>query len=128
MANITRSISPGNRLTVFTVRGKANADEVIDEIVDFLNGAATPLVLWDFTAGSLAGIPSEGLQRIVEKGKQFAEIRLGGRTGIVCSKEVDYGLARMFQSFAELARVPFEISVFRRMEDARAWLDEPQVH
>jgi hypothetical protein len=46
---------------------------------------------------------------IIQRGAQFADRRKGGRTAIACSREVDYGLSRMFQTFASLQHIPFEI-------------------
>ncbi|MGZ4398821.1 MAG: hypothetical protein ACXVZ1_10460 [Gaiellaceae bacterium] len=48
--------------------------------------------------------------------------RLGGcRTAVVVSRDLDFGMVRMEQAQVE-RRVPYELEVFRSIEDARAWL------
>jgi len=122
MGVITRSFEQESDLTVFTVVGEVNAEQVLAEILAFLKEQPTQLVLWDITAGSLAGIPNVDLRRIVERAKKYTRRRKGGHTAIVCSTVVDYGLSRMFQTFTELLQVPFEISVSRDIKSAREWL------
>jgi hypothetical protein len=122
MGHITSSLEAENDLTVVTVVGKVDAEQVLRQIISFLTGEPTQLVLWDFREGSLADLSRADLQRIVKRGAPFADRRKGGRTAIVCSREVDYGLSRMFQSFASVQHIPFEIKVFRDIQEARKWL------
>ena len=122
MGHITSSIEAENDLTVVTVAGEVDAEQVLGQVISFLSGEPTQLVLWDFREGSLAGLSSADLQLLIERGAPFADSRKGGRTAIVCSKEVDYGLSRMFQIFASLRYVPFEVQVFRSTQEARKWL------
>ena len=124
MGQITSSLKADSDLTIVTVVGEVNAEQVVSQIISFLTGEPTQLVLWDFREGSLASLSSKDLQMIVQRGAQFADRRKGGRTAIVCSKEVDYGLGRMFQTFASLQHIPFEINVFRNLEEAVEWLNQ----
>lgn len=123
MGSITGSLEAANDLTLVTVRGEVDAEQVLSQIITFLTGEPTRLVLWDFRAGSLARISPGELKMIAEKGAPYADRRRGGRTAVVCSKEADYGLSRMFQTFARLAHIPFEINVFRDVTEAREWLN-----
>lgn len=122
MGRITTSSDTENGLTVFTVIDKVDAEQLLRRVISFLTEEPTRFVLWDFRAGSLASLGSEDLKNIVEQGKQFADSRKGGRTAIVCSTDLDFGLSRMFQVYAETSHVPFEISVFRNFDEAGAWL------
>jgi hypothetical protein len=119
MGFITRSFEAENNLTVFAIVGKVDAEQILGQIISFLTGEPTHLVLWDISAGTLAGISSRDLQMIVNRGREFADRRKGGRTAIVCSRDVDYGLSGMLQTFAELIQIPFDIAVSRNMEEAR---------
>jgi hypothetical protein len=123
VGHITKSLEAENDLTVFTVFETVNSDQILTQVIPFLTEEPTRLALWDFRAGSLSGIASNDLQSIVERGKQFADSRKGGRTAIVCSTDLDYGLGRMFQTFADIDRIPIEINIFRNLDDANEWLN-----
>ena len=123
MGRINSSLEAANDLTVVTVVGEVDAGQVLSQIITFLTGEPTQLVLWDIRAGSLAGISRDELRMIVDTGAPYAVRRRGGRTAVVCSKEVDYGISRMFQSFANLGHIPFEIEIFRNIRVAREWLN-----
>src|SRR3954471_19824433 len=124
MGHITSSLAADGDLTIVTLVGEVNAEEVASQIISFLTGEPTQLVLWDFREGSLASLSSKDIQMIIQRGAQFADKRKGGRTAIVCSKKVNYGLGRMFQTLASLQHIPFEINVFWDIEEAREWLDQ----
>ena len=68
-------------VTVFTVVGNVEAEQVLRHIMAFLTGAPTPLVLWDLTGGSLAGLSSQALRMIVEYAAPFTDRRQGGPAG-----------------------------------------------
>jgi len=123
MGHITSSLEAGKDLTVVTVVGDVDAGQVLSQIITFLTGEPTRLVLWDIRAGSLAGISREDLQMIVKRGAPYSDRRRGGRTAVICSKEVDIGLSRMFAIFASLEHIPFEMNVFRDIGKAREWLN-----
>jgi hypothetical protein len=109
-------------LTTVTVEGTVTADQVRGQIVQFLSGDPTQLVVWDIRRGSLSGMTAENMRMIISAGAPFAHRRRNGRTAIVSTQDVDFGLSRMFQAIAELQHIPFEVEVFRDMELAMAWL------
>jgi hypothetical protein len=125
---ITRSFEAQNNLTVFTVVDAVNAEQVVAQVVPFLSGEPTQLVLWDCGAGSFALMATKDLQCIVDRGKPFADKRRGGRTAIVCVTDLDYGLCRIFRAYADLSQIPFEINIFRRHNEAREWLQECKIN
>ncbi|HEX3037268.1 MAG TPA: hypothetical protein VHT73_19460 [Thermodesulfobacteriota bacterium] len=124
MGHITRLFEVENDLTAFTVVGEVDVEQMLSQIISFLTGEPTQLVLWDITVGSLERISSNDVQMIVERAKPFSDRRKGGRTAIVCLRDLEYGISRMFQNFADIMQVPFEINVFRNLEKAREWLNE----
>lgn len=48
----------------------------------------------------------------------------GARRALVVSNRVDFGLARMFQSYRELHQAAEQTRIFETMEAAEAWLRE----
>lgn len=119
MGIITKSFEAENNLTVFTVVGEISAEQILGQSIAFLADNPSQLVLWDFRLASLANISGAELRMMIEQGKPFADSRKGGLTAIVCAKEIDYGISRMFQTLAEILEIPFEIQVFRNIQDAR---------
>lgn len=124
MGHITSTLEAENDLTVVTVVGEVDEKQLLNQITSFLTGKPTQLVLWDLREGSLAKITGKDLRMIAQQGAKFADSRRGGRTAIVCSRDLEYGFSRMFQTLAELYHVPFDINVFRNAEEAREWLNE----
>jgi len=127
MGSITRS-SPEPDLTLFEVVGDADAEDVLRQIITFLHEAPTPLVLWDFSRGSMRVMTPEDLRVIAARALPYTHVRRGGRTAILCARDVDFGMARMFQAFAEILAAPFDLMVFRDGDQARAWLTRRPVH
>jgi hypothetical protein len=124
MGVITKSVEVEKDLTLFTVTGETDAEQILSQILALLKEEPTRLVLWDIRAGDLSGVSNSDLKAIVHSARPFADSRKGGRIAIVCSRDIDYGLGRMLQTFAELLQAPFEILVSRNMEEARQWLDD----
>jgi hypothetical protein len=122
MGAISRTVEQEKDLAIFTIVDDVDAKQVLDEVIGFLTGEPTHLVLWDLRAGSLMRVTPAGLRMIAERATKLADRRKGGRTAIVCSTDVDYGLSRMFQTFAELLQAPVEFTVSRDIEGAREWL------
>jgi len=42
------------------------------------------------------------------------------RVALVVSREIDFGLARMFEAYSQ--EFPFEIRIFKNLQDAEQWL------
>jgi hypothetical protein len=43
---------------------------------------------------------------------------------LVTLKDETFGLSRMFETFSEIKNIPYQLSVFRKMEEAYQWLPE----
>ena len=59
---------------------------------------------------------------IAEKMSRISQVRRGGKTAFVYDRPLEYGIGRMFQSFSEMADMPFEVQSFQSFEEAKAWL------
>ncbi|MFC1489074.1 hypothetical protein ACFL6B_04410 [Thermodesulfobacteriota bacterium] len=66
----------------------------------------TQNVLWDFRKASLARISSEQIQAILDYIKPHAGKRIGGKTAVLVSKDFEYGMSRMIQTFTEVKNIP----------------------
>jgi hypothetical protein len=110
------------QLTTYVAAGPLTANDVSKTVVSCLTENPTRLVIWDVREASFSNVTGDDLRKVVINARPLAESRAGGKTAIVCSRGADYGLARLFQTYAELYEAPIDIKVFDSMDDATAWL------
>lgn len=77
--------------------------------------------LVDFRGCSTAGLSSDDIFELSEMIKAMDATLGGGNCAIVTSRELDYGLARMWQMMTE-EHVQMDIDVFKDIDEARAWM------
>ena len=99
------------------------ADELLDAYATFLNAAPTRLTLMDLSGARLAGVSADSMrditEHVVQVGRQCKKL---GRSAIVCSRDVDYGLNRIFSPLVGLKGSPVRFRVFPGSASAKAWL------
>lgn len=120
MAEIKTSIDYQLDLTVHTVSGDLTSQELLDKLDTYYQGRPTQLILWDFMNGTWSGITFDQLQELMRKAKKYS--RKGGKTAFVFSKDIDFGIGRMVETYGELEKYDYEFSSFRDMKDAEKWL------
>ena len=81
-------------------------------------------VLWDCRNGNISALSTAEIERLIAFNSQHANARGGGVSAIVVSRDVDYGICRMFLAYAD--SLPWPSSVFRDFEDAILWLSCPE--
>jgi hypothetical protein len=64
------------------------------------------------------------MRTFIKKAARLGKARKNGRTAVVVRTQLQYGLARMAETFTELASVSYRVQVFRSKEEAHAWLNE----
>ena len=118
------------RLATFTLTGAVSLEEVRAALQSFYGGTEIPPnVLWDCRNSDPADLSADEVRRIVEQLGRHEDrfsARQGGKTAVVVPSDLSFGLARMAQILAESSKepLPFEVRVFRDMEDAERWLAE----
>lgn len=123
MADIVATVE--ENLIAFTVTGVITADEVIATAARYY--VSNPrFIVWDLTNASMANMTMHDIKRIAVTLKKYSEKRQNGRTAFVSRQNVDFGLFRMYSSFAEIENVRATFSVFRTLESAHAWLFESE--
>jgi len=80
-------------------------------------------VLWDCSRATLSSISADEVWDLAELNTRRANIRGLGKSAIVVSKDVDFGVGRMFEFYA--CGLPWQTAVFRDLESAMHWLDDP---
>jgi hypothetical protein len=77
-------------------------------------------VLWDCRQASISALSEDGIRRLVATNLKYRDARGSGMSAIVVSHDVDYGVVRVFQAYAD--QLPWEMMVFRDLEEAVGWL------
>ncbi len=115
-------------ITIFTAKGGVTVRSIHNLLMNFYSGEPTLKVLCDFSKASLAALSTIELEDIIEMMQQYMKHRRGGRIAVVVDGAVDYGVARMFATFAEIAALPVEVQIYHQRAVARDWLDELDRH
>ena len=121
---ITRSFERDKNLTVFKVTGQVPFDEFRESVLDYYNSGATKFVLFDLREAEGSGA-TFSYERIAQLAKYLEHIRKGresGKTALVSSKDLYFGLARMLEALQSNSKI--EYGSFRSMDEAFKWLDE----
>jgi len=122
--NVKRNIDETSGLVTFTVNGKVTYEGLIkalEEMLDDPNFRKGANNLWDFRnvdSDRLTSVDIRGFASFIEKNKERRGE--GYKVVFVVARDVDFGLARMYEAFA--GRLPFTVMVCRSMDEALSWI------
>lgn len=125
---VTSTIDRENGITIHTATGNLTFGELAQALESFYrNDDAPENVLWDGRNASLVNLNQDELKRLGAYTKKFKEEGMnvkGGKRAIVAPATVDYGLARMIESFKGLLaqEIKFDVRTFRSYDEAMTWL------
>ena len=97
MAKIDVSINAKDDLTVFTVTGSLSHEDIIK-------------------------FSNQYYMEIPKRMKELTVRRIGGKTAFVEDNNEDFGMGRLYESFAMSEELPVSYRVFRTIDDAKNWL------
>lgn len=121
---ISYDIIPDQHLVVNTVKGRFDFDgyrNLMERILNDPRFVPSMHMLWDFTTSTLIDLSNDDFEGIKNYIQKNAERRGSGyRAAFLVSKEVDFGLSRMYQMLSEDLPVTFE--VFKDREEAMSWI------
>jgi len=120
---ISSSFDELRDLTVFIAEGELTFEEQIAVLRDFYGGTTTANVIWDFRLLGGTRISSEELEKIIAFSKSHESRRPKGKTALVAATNLDFGLSRMSQAYADNKKMLWEIRAFRSMDEAVKWID-----
>ena len=88
-------------------------------------GPATKNIIWDLSKGSQSGLKSGDVGKLLARIKSggLMDIRAGGKTAIIVSKEGNYDTGYLWEKMINTI-APFKMKVFQSAEDALAWFRE----
>lgn len=123
--------SAQQRLLMTTMVGTVGDAEFLDTYAEILrnvdySGCVRELV--DVTGLTEANISAQALNRVAHMLKNTCP-GCECRSAIVATSDLNFGLSRMYEAFAEMAKAE-EVQVFRDRQEALTWLlgvDQPPV-
>jgi hypothetical protein len=125
---ITSQIDRTKNLTLYTLIGELTLDEIQNAIKSFWEAHDLTLnALWDVRSAKLTHLKSSDMESIAALIGQYAhrfEERKGGKSAIVASSDLQYGLSRILGTFYEIEDFPTQLKIFRIMDEAIQWLDQ----
>lgn len=119
---ISKCIDSEKQLTIHICSGTILPEELLDAIKVLYDLDPTPNHLWDITDADLSQIEGFELADLAKFVKEYVPARIGGRTAFVSATDLGFGLARMYEVFAENAGLRVEVSVFRSRRQAEIWI------
>jgi len=122
MASIKSLHNREKNLTFHKVNGLLMAGEFISASKSFYTENITLNVLWDLTEVDLSKISTNEIMQIVREIRIYADARAGGKTALVFSTGLGFGLGRMIEAFSEIEDMPIDIRSFKSLEKAEEWL------
>jgi hypothetical protein len=120
--NIKITIDESQDLTIHDVSGLISEREMYAALEKFYQQEPTSHLLWDMSQTVVAHVTPDMLRGFVGRSTELGKHRQGGRTAIVATEDLQFGLARMSAAYAEFQSAPYSIRVFRSREEALRWL------
>lgn len=111
-------------ITILTASGRLTFPEICSKMVDFRIDEHPSRVLCDLSNATVADLTTHEIEDIIKLIGRQINGTSGGKAAIVAHGSVDFGLARMFSTFTEIADLPVTVKAFRTAEVAKTWLSD----
>ena len=108
-------------LTIHKVTGEIDARRLFCTL-RILQETATLLVLWDLREVSNIASSSPAQAESITAGLKDMPVLSGGKAAFVFASETYYGMGRMYEAYAKMENLPFDLAMFQSMSEAEAWL------
>jgi len=121
--SISSHIDKAKKMTTYTVTDKLTFDEAMAEVKLFYN-RPTKNVMWDLRSVSELKFSTEEVKTLAGLDKRIeSSNRINGKTAIVATQDLYFGLGRVFKTLSEMYKVPFTVMIFRTMKEAEKWFE-----
>jgi len=115
----TNIIEPGS-IVEFIAEGECEFHEVL-EVIRNQYGTISKGIVWNFNHATNANLGTSDMIRIAREVKERA---VHQKTAYIASKDFEFGLLRMYESYAEMQSVTPVMKVFRDRDEAIRWITE----
>jgi hypothetical protein len=127
---ITSRVDKTRNLIIYTLTGELTLDDIQSKIKSFWEAHDLTLnALWDARSAKLTNLKSSDMESITALIGQYThrfEERKGGKSAIVASSDLQYGLSRVLGTFYEIEDFPTQLQTFRQIDEAMEWLDQDE--
>ncbi len=112
-------------LTVFTWTGQVTFPEIVDSLGAYGKDGPTFYELYDLRELKGERLSTLDIDRLVDHLDRFANYRpKNSKTAVVVRADVDFGISKTIALLTDIdGVVPYQINVFRDMDEAVRWLD-----
>ena len=119
---ITIEKSDSDALTTVAVSGKMMLAELIEALDRYGRGGPTRLELYDLRNLTGERLSSADIHALIDFFRKYPKIRPPeSKTAVLVASDIDFGIGRMVSMISD-GQVPFEIDVFRSLDQALNWL------
>ena len=125
MGTIETHIDPERDLTIHTASGEISANEILRRIRSYYEGEVTRLLMWDLSNADLRSPSASDVQNMVDLTNSLTTPRAGGKTALVVSTTLAYGMGRMYELSKDAFGDEIDRKMFRDREAALEWLEVP---
>jgi len=127
---ITSQVDKTKNLTIYTLTGELTLDDIQSTLKAFWEAHELTLnTLWDARNAKLTNLESSDMERITALIGQYThrfEERKGGKSAVVASSDLQYGLSRILGTLYEVEDFPTQLKIFRIKDEAVEWLDQDE--
>ena len=123
--NISTKINSKKNIRVHSVTGHIDTEELIKYLKklynsDDINPAMN--VLWDLREADFSKVSTLGVREVMEFVSKNWGTADKSKAALIVSKELDYGLSRMYQLLMDNTSSS-TISIFKDKDEAEVWLE-----
>jgi len=83
MAVIESLIDHKTNLTIHTVNGLVDGDDIIQRMEEYHSGEVTKLIIWDFSDADLRDLTTKKIKSITNIGRHFTKSRMSGQKALI---------------------------------------------
>jgi hypothetical protein len=122
MNNIKICVEQAKHFTTYIFVGEVSVEQIISAQEEFYSKAPMLFLLVDFTQADLSVLTSNDLRTILSEAEKNGHVRKGGKTAVVASGDLAFGMARMYAIMSEIQDLSFSVKAFRSHDEALMWL------
>jgi hypothetical protein len=119
---IETTVDKQYNLAIHKCLNEITGRDILETMQKFYNGSPTVNILWDLSSASMKEVSKETVRAALNIIQINKSNRQPGKTAIVTPSDLEYGMARMFQIMSNADDLPFNVGVFRTLEEARQWM------
>jgi hypothetical protein len=123
---ITTRIDKESNLRLHTVKGTLTLKELLEKLKEVYSEPdyrPEMDVIWDLREADLSPFSTSDIRKVGDYVSGHWGAESGSKAALVVSRDLDFGLSRMYEFFLE-SRTSSEVQVFRDYDEAMDWITD----